>query len=146
MKENSLAAMSLADFKWRGTGQSPSQTEVTLATAPMSLSMKEYLLAGLATQCGAQAFDCMCGKGGTSMWLALRGFKVFAIDPSESDLSAAANASALLGLSSRITYQRGDLESGLDIDGSYQVVLCHHLHLSALHAELYRLTSPGGLL
>ncbi len=95
--------------------------------------------------------DAGCGPGYHSMRFARRGFRVQALDFSESALEQAAANIHASGLDDRITLQQGSL---LDLpfpDGHFPYVLCwgvlmHIPDVDRALAELARVVRPGGTL
>lgn len=95
--------------------------------------------------------DAGCGPGYHSMRFARRGFRVQALDFSESVLEQAAANIGAAGLGDRITLQQGSL---LDLpfpDGHFPYVLCwgvlmHIPDVDCAVTELARVVRPGGTL
>ena len=55
------------------------------------------------------ALDLGCGEGGDAVWLAERGWRVVAVDVSQTALDRAASAAEAAGVADRIEWQRHDL-------------------------------------
>jgi SAM-dependent methyltransferase len=95
--------------------------------------------------------DCGCGPGYHAMRLARRGYRVRAVDFSESILELAARNVAAAGLKDRIELGREDLLALSFSDASFSYVLCwgvlmHIPDVSGAVAELSRALAPGGTL
>ena len=73
------------------------------------------------------ALDLGCGEGGDAMWLAERGWKVVAVDISETALARAAEDAQARGLSDRIDFQQRDLSESLP-EGPFDLISAQFLH------------------
>jgi SAM-dependent methyltransferase len=76
------------------------------------------------------ALDLGCGEGADAVWLALRGWRVTAVDISAVALARAAAHAAQAGVAERIEWQRHDLAVSFPA-GSFELVSAHFLHAPA---------------
>jgi SAM-dependent methyltransferase len=98
-----------------------------------------------------RALDVGCGEGGDVLWLAGRGWQVTGLDWSEVALARAAEHAAAAGVTERVTWVRGDVDSWQPPAAAYDLVTAHFLHPTApqRHALVPRLAAavvPGGTL
>lgn len=99
----------------------------------------------------AEFLDCGCGPGYHAMRLARRGYRVRAVDFSDSVLELAARNIATAGLEDRIELGREDLMALSFADASVRYALCwgvlmHIPDVALAVAELSRALAPGGTL
>ncbi|UJW35060.1 methyltransferase domain-containing protein [Saccharothrix sp. AJ9571] len=73
------------------------------------------------------ALDLGCGEGGDAIWLASAGWRVTAVDVSETALKRAAAHAADAGAADRIDWQRHDLTLSFP-DGEFDLVSASFLH------------------
>jgi SAM-dependent methyltransferase len=73
------------------------------------------------------ALDLGCGEGGDAVWLAEHGWRVIAVDISETALGRGAAAAADRGLSERIEFLQFDLADGFPA-GTFDLVSAQFLH------------------
>jgi 2-polyprenyl-3-methyl-5-hydroxy-6-metoxy-1,4-benzoquinol methylase len=104
-----------------------------------------------ATIGDSEVLDAGCGGGAHSLRLARRGFKVRAIDFSESVLGPAREKARAHGLEDRIRVQQADLLELPFEDGAFSGVLCwgvlmHVPDVRKALSELARVTAPDGVL
>jgi ubiquinone/menaquinone biosynthesis C-methylase UbiE len=98
-----------------------------------------------------RALDLGCGEGADSVWLAERGWKVVAVDISETALGRAREAAGSRGVSDRIEFVALDLSDGFP-DGEFDLISAQFLHSTVrldrttILARAARAISPGGLL
>lgn len=99
------------------------------------------------------ALDLGCGEGADAIWLARRGWRVTAVDVSETALERGAEHAREAGVADRIDWRRHDLAESFPA-GSFDLVSTHFLH-SPGGVELPRerilrdaaaAVSPGGVL
>jgi SAM-dependent methyltransferase len=97
------------------------------------------------------ALDLGCGEGGDAIWLALRGWRVSAVDVSATALDRAAEDANVAGVADRIDFWRHDLTLTFP-SGAYDLVSAQYLHspiefprLRVLQ-EAAGVVAPGGLL
>ena len=100
---------------------------------------------------GATFLDAGCGVGSHSRRLASRGFRVVAVDFSESAVAAARENLAARGLSDRVRLERADLLHLPFADGAFEYALCwgvlmHVPDVERALDELARVVRPGGTL
>lgn len=98
-----------------------------------------------------RALDVGCGEGGDALWLAGRGWQVTGVDWSQVALDRAAEHAAAAGLTERVEWVRGDVDSWQPPLGAYDLVSAHFLHPRAaqrgpLLARLTAAVAPGGTL
>lgn len=97
------------------------------------------------------ALDLGCGEGGDAMWLAERGWRVVAVDISDTALVRAAEDARTRGVGDRIDFQQHDLSSSFP-DGSFDLVSAQFLHSmlpldrTAIFAKAAQSVRPGGVL
>ncbi|MGV0769132.1 FAD-dependent oxidoreductase [Mycobacterium syngnathidarum] len=73
-----------------------------------------------------RALDLGCGEGGDSVWLAENGWRVTAVDVSDTALTRAAAEAQERGVADRITFERHDLSESLP-DGPFDLVSAQFL-------------------
>ena len=98
-----------------------------------------------------RALDVGCGEGGDVLWLAGQGWQATGLDWSSVALDRAAEHAAAAGLTDRVTWVQGDVESWQPPEASFDLVTAHFLHPTAeqLPGVLTRLATavaPGGTL
>ena len=110
---------------------------------PDALRGREQLLPA-----GGRALDVACGRGGVAVWLAVRGFRVDAVDVSGVALAAGAELAARHGMSGQVRWWHHDLDAGLPADcaGPYDVVVCQRFRDPARYPDLAARLAPNGLL
>jgi SAM-dependent methyltransferase len=74
-----------------------------------------------------RALDLGCGEGADALWLADRGWRVVAVDVSQTALQRAAADALYRGLERRIDFQRHDLNESFP-EGTFDLVAAHYLH------------------
>ena len=98
-----------------------------------------------------RALDLGCGEGADAVWLAERGWKVVAVDVSETALGRAREAASSLGVSDHIEFIQLDLSDGFP-DGTFDLISSQFLHSTirldrtTILAKAARAIRPGGLL
>lgn len=98
-----------------------------------------------------RALDLGCGEGGDAMWLAERGWRVTAVDISQTALDRAGADARERNLLERIDFQRHDLPHTFPV-GTYDLVSAQFLHsmVEFDRPRLLRLAAdtvtPGGTL
>ena len=111
----------------------------------------EALLAALTLQPGEAAADVATGTGHTALALAAAGLTVVGVDPTPAMLQEARRLAAEQGLSSRVRWERAEVDALPLPQGAFNVVTCrrafHHFPnpTGALHA-MARLLAAGGRL
>ncbi len=97
------------------------------------------------------ALDLGCGEGADACWLAERGWRVVAVDISDTALERAATDADARGLSDRIDFAQHDLSDSFP-DGTFDLVSAQFLH-STIRLDRPRILNhaagavrPGGVL
>jgi SAM-dependent methyltransferase len=98
-----------------------------------------------------RALDVGCGEGGDVLWLAGRGWHATGLDWSAVALERAAEHAAAAGLTDRVEWVQGDVDSWQPPHASFDLVTAHFLHPTAdqrgrLVARLADAVAPGGTL
>lgn len=99
-----------------------------------------------------RALDAGCGHGADTVWLALHGWRVTAVDFAASALSHARSTAEAVGsdVAERIDWVEADLSTWTPEPDGYDLVVCIYVHAAASVEELVpRLASgvaPGGTL
>ena len=93
-----------------------------------------------------RALDVACGRGAVAVWLAQRGFTVDAVDVSGVGLESARALAESAGVAEAVRLVEADLDGGLPVDGSYDLVVCQRFRAPALYRTLADALAPGGLL
>ena len=104
--------------------------------------------AGLAP---GRALDVGCGEGGDVLWLAAHGWQATGLDWSQTALDRAAEHALEAGLTERVTWVRGDVESWQPPTGAFNLVVAHFLHptgpqRASLLARIGDAVAQGGTL
>lgn len=98
------------------------------------------------------ALDAGCGEGGDALWLASRGWRVRAVDLSETALDRGRERAAALGpeAAARIDWEQADLTRWSPPEGAFDLVTSQYVHttgsLRDLLARLATAVAPGGTL
>jgi SAM-dependent methyltransferase len=98
-----------------------------------------------------RALDLGCGEGGDAVWLAERGWRVVAVDVSETALGRAAAEAKARGVLDRIDFQHHDLSDSFPA-GSFDLASAQFLHSTVRLERTQVLRNaasavvPGGLL
>ncbi|MDT5069306.1 MAG: hypothetical protein QOK02_5461, partial [Mycobacterium sp.] len=98
-----------------------------------------------------RALDLGCGEGGDAVWLAERGWRVVAVDVSETALARAGAEARARGVQDRIDFQHHDLSDSFP-EGSFELASAQFLHSTVRleRTEILRKAAsavvPGGLL
>ncbi len=111
----------------------------------------DVLAARIAAPAGTPILDTGCGGCDHAMRLARRGFRVSALDFSDTMLGMARQRVREAGLADRLSLCRGSLLELPFRDGAFPFVLCWGvlMHVSEVEraiGELARVVAPGGLL
>jgi ubiquinone/menaquinone biosynthesis C-methylase UbiE len=111
----------------------------------------DFIVGTLRPSPDATFLDAGCGPAAHSVRLAKRGFKVHAIDFSQSALRMARDYVESRGMEDRITLQRSSLLELSFPSSSFDYVLCwgvlmHVPEVERAVAELARVVKPGGVL
>jgi len=91
--------------------------------------------------------DVACGLGEQSLWAALNGFDVIALDVSQVAIAALQAGAADRRLTDRVDARVVDLDGGLpaDLDGRCALVVCQRFRDPRLYPSLVGAAIPGGL-
>ena len=73
------------------------------------------------------ALDLGCGEGGDAVWLATQGWRVTAVDVSETALERAAEHAAEAGVGDRVALAKHDLDRSFP-EGEFDLVSAQYLH------------------
>ena len=108
------------------------------------------LIAEAADLPAGRALDVGCGEGGDVLWLAGHGWQAAGLDWSEVALARAAEHAAAAGLTDRVEWICGDVDSWRPA-AAYDLVTAHFLHPTAeqrktLLPRLAAAVAPGGTL
>jgi 2-polyprenyl-3-methyl-5-hydroxy-6-metoxy-1,4-benzoquinol methylase len=98
--------------------------------------------------CTGRALDLACGRGEVSLWLALRGLRVDAVDVAGAALAALTAAAAEHGVAQRVRTVGHDLDGGVpdSCAGPYDAVVCQRFRAPDLYPALAERLAPGGVL
>lgn len=109
-----------------------------------------HLLAEAPDLAPRRALDAGCGHGAEAVWLAARGWDVWAVDFSATALEQAAATAAEAGVDDRITWVQADLGSWAPPPARFDLVSCLYVHVAGdvgeLVARLADGVAPGGTL
>ncbi|MFT4656759.1 MAG: 2-polyprenyl-3-methyl-5-hydroxy-6-metoxy-1,4-benzoquinol methylase [Ilumatobacter sp.] len=93
-----------------------------------------------------RALDVACGSGGQSLWLALRGLDVTALDVSPAAIAMTADACDRYDVSDRVEAVVSDLDIGLaEALGGFDVIVCQRFRATHLFEEFVNRLRPGGI-
>ncbi len=92
------------------------------------------------------ALDVACGRGESSVWLALRGMEVTGIDVSAVAIELARELAGSSGVADRCRFVEHDLDDGLPPGPSVDLVLCHKFRDPDLDQALLDRLALDGLL
>lgn len=109
-----------------------------------------YVTTELASLAPGKALDAGCGHGAESIWLALHGWQVTAVDFSTAALAHARAMAEAAGVAERIEWLQGDLATWPVASERHDLVLCVYVHIAgSVEAMVRRMASgvaPGGTL
>jgi SAM-dependent methyltransferase len=97
------------------------------ATAVWSGEPNPQLVTEVSALPPGHALDAGSGEGADAMWLAERGWRVTAVDVSQTALDRAAADAAARNLGDRVDFQRHDLTESFP-DGAFDLVSAQFLH------------------
>lgn len=125
-----------------------SRGDFTGAPPPELESFVEHALSYLGSVSGHTILDCGCGDGSLSVWLALAGARVIALDISVEALELTGRRAAAAGVRDRVRLVHGSLEelplkSG-SVDRAIGSLVVHHVDPTRAGAELARVLAAGG--
>lgn len=113
----------------------------------------EQLVAEAASLAPGTALEVGCGEGADAMWLAERGWKVWALDISSVALSRGRHAAAARSdeVAGRIRWVQADVTAAALPEGPFDLVCAQYLHLPPdrrhpLWDRLAAAVAPGGSL
>ncbi len=136
-----------------GTGHDHASWEERYRGAPALWSGRANppLVAQVGELPPGRALDVGCGEGGDVLWLAGRGWRATGLDWSQVALDRAAEHAAAAGLTDRVEWVRGDVETWQPPAGAFDLVTAHFLHPTAAErpavlARLAAAVAPGGTL
>ncbi len=93
-----------------------------------------------------RALDIACGRGAQSLWLAVRGLDVVAIDVSDVAIELTEAAAAATGVSQRVDARQQDLSDGLPTDlGEFDIIVCQRFRNRRVLESLPPRLLPGGM-
>lgn len=92
------------------------------------------------------ALDIACGVGAGSVWLALRGLVVSAVDGSDVAIDRARELAALHGVAERCRFEVFDLDEGIPAGTPVELLTCHLFSAPALDEAMRARLVPGGVL
>lgn len=98
------------------------------------------------------ALDAGCGHGTDTLWLAVHGWRVTAVDFSPSALAHARSTAESLGpdIAERVEWIEGDLATWVPASSHYDLVSCLYVHAAGSMEEMVRrmgnAVAPGGTL
>lgn len=105
----------------------------------------------VASLTAGTALDLGCGEGADAIWLARQGWRVVAVDISQTALDRAATHARAAGVEGSIDWQRRDLAASLPA-GPFDLVSAHYLHSPVdlpreeILRRAARAVAPGGRL
>ncbi len=107
-----------------------------------------HLLQELGDLSGRRLLDIGCGQGDTSVWFALRGAEVWALDVSDQMVQTTRELAARHGCAARVHAEVGRVEDMRYPDAFFDVLFAdgvlHHLDMAAAVPNLVRVLKPGG--
>jgi SAM-dependent methyltransferase len=104
-----------------------------------------------STRSPGTALDLGCGEGGDAMWLAERGWRIVAVDISDTALARAAEDAQARAVGDRVDFQQHDLSTSFP-EGAFDLVSAQFLHSTvpldriAIFTAAAHVVRPGGLL
>ena len=93
-----------------------------------------------------QALELACGRGGATVWLALRGLEATGFDASAVAIDQARELAAHWQVADRCRFDVVDLDRGLPPGPPADVVICHRFRAPHLNDAIVERLAPGGLL
>jgi SAM-dependent methyltransferase len=93
-----------------------------------------------------RALDVACGSGGQSVWLAMHGLDVVALDVSPAAVTMTTDAAERADMSKRVDAVVADLDVGLDEElGDFDVIVCQRFRATHLFDDFVNRLRPGGV-
>lgn len=111
-----------------------------------------HLVAEAATLPPGRALDAGCGHGADTLWLALQGWHVAAMDFSAAALAHGRSMAVAAGpeVAARIDWIESDLATWQAAPGHYDLVVCLYVHVAGTVEEIVQrmaqAVAPGGTL
>lgn len=93
-----------------------------------------------------RALEVACGQGGTSVWLARRGLRVWGTDISSVAIGQARDLAEHCQVHDRCRFSVIDLDDGLPPGEPMNVIVCHRFRAPHLYSAMVERLAPGGLL
>jgi 2-polyprenyl-3-methyl-5-hydroxy-6-metoxy-1,4-benzoquinol methylase len=93
-----------------------------------------------------RALEVACGQGGTSVWLARRGLRVWGTDISSVAIGQARDLAERCQVHDRCRFSVIDLDDGLPPGEPMNVIVCHRFRVPHLYSAMVERLAPGGLL
>jgi 2-polyprenyl-3-methyl-5-hydroxy-6-metoxy-1,4-benzoquinol methylase len=134
--------MSDADrLRWDGRYATLGPVDVEAAALPAVFThcADEFPTAG-------KALDLACGQGGTSVWLARRGLRVWGVDASPVAIDQARELADRCEVLQRCRFSVVDLDDGLPVGEPMDAIVCHRFRAPQVYPAIVALLAPGGLL
>jgi SAM-dependent methyltransferase len=111
---------------------------------PDALLERDDLLGLVPTE--GRALDIASGTGAQTLWLALRGLHVTALDVSGVALDLVGQAASSCGVETRVTTRRFDADRGVPDDlTEVDVIVCQRFRDPRLYPTIIDRLRPGGL-
>jgi len=134
--------MSDADrLRWDGRYTTTGPADIGVARLPTVFARyaDEFPTAG-------KALDLACGQGGTSVWLARRGLRVWGVDTSPIAIDQARDLADRCQVLQRCRFGVVDLDDGLPAGEPMDAIVCHRFRAPQLYPAIVERLAPGGLL
>jgi SAM-dependent methyltransferase len=92
-----------------------------------------------------RALDAGCGHGSEALWLAVRGWRVTAVDFAATALALAGSTAGAMGpaVAGRVDWVEADLATWTPERNAYDLVLCLYLHIAGSVEELVERMAGG---
>ncbi len=105
-------------------------------------------LSPLELPAGGLCLDVACGLGEQSVWAALNGFDVIALDAASTAIAATQRFAADHGVADLVDARVHDLDEGLpaDLAGECSLVVCQRFRDVGLYGQLADALAPDGVL
>jgi SAM-dependent methyltransferase len=104
-----------------------------------------HLVAEVADLLPGRALDAGCGHGADTLWLAVHGWRVTAVDFSAAALAQGRAMAAAAGadVAERVDWIEGDLAGWGVEPGRYDLVVCLYVHVAGSVEEMVRRMADG---
>jgi SAM-dependent methyltransferase len=105
-------------------------------------------LGGIELERAGRCLDVACGLGEQSIWAALAGFDVVALDASEVAITALNTSALAAGVRDRIDSRVVDLDDGFptELTDAFSLVICQRFRDEDLYEQLVYALRPEGVL